>query len=202
MSNSADPSADLPEVVQAAIDRLAHFYDGSLPYDPNTNPGGMRNGGHRKNFVPALVDAVTAITAIVGLMNAAIAIGNDVTATAAIAQPLLDQAVARLQDALQAVESAEAARDRAEAASGVVMGDLQAKLEGLLPALPLEAPPQIGKLWIDGNPDGGSYRLMVTSKGIRADAQPIPQPPVVHLVTSEELDAHRRLTRALSFAFH
>jgi hypothetical protein len=181
---------------QAALDRLEHFYDGQLPYDPNTNPGGMRNGGHRRNFVPALVDVAIAVLAIGDFMAQAIAKGDAVTDAAAIAQPLLDQAIARLQDALQAVEDAEAARDRAEAASGVVTGDLQAKFEGLLPGLPTERPAEVGKMWLnDGFP-------AITTDGIRSDAQPIPQPPIVHLVTSDELDAHKRQTRALSFAFH
>ncbi|XYD07422.1 hypothetical protein R1A27_20140 [Methylobacterium sp. NMS12] len=202
MSNSIDPTADLPPEVQTALDRLAHYYDGSKPWDPNTNPGGMRNGGHRRNFVPALVDAATAIVAIVGLMTNAIAIGNNVIATAAIAQPLLDQAVVRLNDALQAVEDAEAARDRAEAASGVVTGDLRAKFEGLLPGLETEAPPQVGKMWLSGNPDGGSYQVMITTKGVPQGVTPTPQAPIVHMVTSDEFDAHKQLTRALSFAFH
>jgi len=186
----------------AALDRLEHFYDGQLPYDPNTNPGGMRNGGHRRNFVPALVDVATAVLAVADFIAQAIQTGNSVTAAAAIAQPLLDQAIARLTDALQAVEDAEAARDRAEAASGVVTGDLQAKIEGLLPGLPTENPDVVGKLWLNVGSDGGSAPLMITTTGIRSDAQPIPQPPIVHLVTSDELDTHKRLTRALSFAFH
>lgn len=196
MSGSAAPVQVLSPEQEAALDRLEHFYDGSKPWDPNTNPGGMRNGGHRRNFVPALVDVATAVLAVADFIAQAIATGNNVTAAAAIAQPLLDQAIARLNDALQAVEDAEAARDRAEAASGIVTGDLQSKFEGLLPGLPIEPPAVVGKMWLnDGVPQ-------ITTNGIRADAQPVPQPPVVHLVTSDELDAHKRLTRALSFAFH
>jgi len=202
VSGSSAPVQVLSPEQEAALDRLEHFYDGSKPWDPNTNPGGMRNGGHRRNFVPALVDVATAVLAVADFIAQAIVTGNNVTAAAAIAQPLLDQAIARLNDALQAVEDAEAARDRAEAASGVVTGDLRAKFEGLLPGLELEAPAQVGKMWLSGNPDGGSYQVMITTKGVPQGVTPTPQAPIVHLVTSDELDAHKRLTRALSFAFH
>jgi hypothetical protein len=180
---------------EAALDRLGHFYDGQLPYDPNTNPGGMRNGGHRKNFVPALADVATAVLAVADFIAVAIQTGTDVTAAAAIAQPLLDQAIARLQDALQAVVDAEAARDRAEAASGVLTGDFKAQLKGTLLGLPTEPPSTVGEPWLNH----GVLEFKV--KGLPPGAT-TPVGPPVHLVTSDELDAHKRFTRALSFAFH
>ncbi|UYW25650.1 SGNH/GDSL hydrolase family protein [Methylorubrum extorquens] len=51
-----------PEV-QAAIERLLNYYDGDLPYDPASNPGGFRRGGNVVNFDPALKDVGIAVEA-------------------------------------------------------------------------------------------------------------------------------------------
>lgn len=46
---------------QAAQNRLQTYYDGDLPYDPTSNPGGFRRGGNVINFEPALKDVATVL---------------------------------------------------------------------------------------------------------------------------------------------
>lgn len=49
--------------VAAALDRLANFYN-SGGYDPQSNPGGLANGGHRLRFTPSLADVALVVNAI------------------------------------------------------------------------------------------------------------------------------------------
>lgn len=49
--------------IVAAIGRLKSFYNG-LAYNAATNPGGMGNGGNRRNFEPALKDLADVATAV------------------------------------------------------------------------------------------------------------------------------------------
>lgn len=51
-----------PDVV-AALDRLSDFYNGGS-YDPQNNPGGFGNGGHRLRFAPSLADVALVVNAI------------------------------------------------------------------------------------------------------------------------------------------
>jgi hypothetical protein len=52
---------------QAALARLQSFYEGDNPYNSVTNPGGLRQGGHLYNFVPALKDIATVIAGTAAL---------------------------------------------------------------------------------------------------------------------------------------
>jgi hypothetical protein len=54
-SAAALPVVKADEAVDAAIARLAAYYNGDA-HDPKTNPGGLAAGGHRENFVKALQD--------------------------------------------------------------------------------------------------------------------------------------------------
>lgn len=56
-----------PDVV-AALNRLAGFYNGGT-YDPQSNPGGFGNGGHRLRFAPSLADVALVVNAIGGLQS-------------------------------------------------------------------------------------------------------------------------------------
>lgn len=62
-----------PEV-QAALVRLQTYFNGNN-YDPQANPGGLRNGGHRINFPLSLVD-VGKVVAAIGDLQAQIGSGQ------------------------------------------------------------------------------------------------------------------------------
>jgi hypothetical protein len=92
-----------PTLVQAAIDRLASFYNGN-DYDAAGNPGGMANDGHRINFEPSLKDIATAGG---GVSDFLVAIAADVEADATAAG-------AGAEDAETARAATVAARDKAQ----------------------------------------------------------------------------------------
>ena len=54
--------------VAAALDRLANYYN-SGAYDPQNNPGGLANGGHRLRFTPSLADVALVVNAIGDLQS-------------------------------------------------------------------------------------------------------------------------------------
>ncbi|MER2251888.1 hypothetical protein ABS772_18380 [Methylorubrum podarium] len=56
-----------PQVV-AALDRLANYYNNGA-YDPQNNPGGLANGGHRLRFTPSLADVALVVNAIGDLQS-------------------------------------------------------------------------------------------------------------------------------------
>ncbi|MHB2205077.1 hypothetical protein [Methylobacterium sp. CM6257] len=59
------------EAQQAALNRLLNFYEGLKAYNAATNPGGLRQGGHLINFVPALQDLATVVNAVAPMVDAA-----------------------------------------------------------------------------------------------------------------------------------
>jgi hypothetical protein len=59
------------EAQQAAVNRLLNFYEGLKAYNAATNPGGLRQGGHLINFVPALQDLATVVNAVAPMVDAA-----------------------------------------------------------------------------------------------------------------------------------
>lgn len=61
-----------------ALSRLATKYNGN-GYDPSTNPGGLDNGGHTVNFVPALRDTSTVGTNVSTLASTAVASATTAT---------------------------------------------------------------------------------------------------------------------------
>lgn len=58
---------------QAALTRLANFYEGLSAYNASSNPGGFRQGGHLVNFVPALKDLASVVQGTSSLVADALA---------------------------------------------------------------------------------------------------------------------------------
>ena len=92
-------------VFEDALNRLATKYNGN-GYDTSTNPGGLDNGGHTVNFVPALQDTATVGTNVSTLASTAVASATTATdkATSATAS-----AVTATTKAAEAAASAVAA---------------------------------------------------------------------------------------------
>ena len=87
----------LPSAVQAALDRLASFYNGNVRTE--SNPGGFDGDGHVRNFIPSLRD-----TSTVGQYVADATGGMDAKVAAAA------------ESASNAASSAQAASDSADRA--------------------------------------------------------------------------------------
>ncbi|KQT13998.1 hypothetical protein ASG40_19420 [Methylobacterium sp. Leaf399] len=106
---------------QAALTRLLSLYNNAA-YDPDANPGGLANGGHRPNFTRALADIALAGAGLSALTTeAATAIGQALTAygssgalTAAVAD-----AVAARNAAQAAVGGGRVGRDTFADVGGV-----------------------------------------------------------------------------------
>lgn len=56
-------TADQQAAFNAALGRLANYYDGDHAYNPSSYPGAFRQGGSVINFVPSLKDVATVIQA-------------------------------------------------------------------------------------------------------------------------------------------
>ncbi|MET3786751.1 hypothetical protein [Methylobacterium radiotolerans] len=98
---------------QAALQRLLKYYNATQPYNPNTNPGGLRNGGHRTNFVPALQD----VALIAQLIGVVLDQGTaDSRAAQAAAEAARDNARGQADTATTARQDAQTARDASRTA--------------------------------------------------------------------------------------
>lgn len=98
---------------QDAIDNLAGFYNGN-DYDAGTNAGGLADGGHRVNFVPALQDVARVGEAIADAADYA---ATQATAAASSASSASTSASTASTQATNASNSAAAA---AASAAGIL----------------------------------------------------------------------------------
>ncbi|KQP61049.1 hypothetical protein [Methylobacterium sp. Leaf108] len=89
---------------QAALTRLLSLYNNAA-YDPDGNPGGLANGGHRPNFIRALADIALAGAAVSSLSSdVATVVGQALTAYGS--SGALTTAVAAAQAAQAAAQNA------------------------------------------------------------------------------------------------
>lgn len=92
-----------------AIDNLANKYNADS-YHPDTNEGGMADGGHRVNFTPAIQDIANVANAVGREASNVDEASNTATAKA-------NEATASATTAIDAKTEAEAARDEAQNAA-------------------------------------------------------------------------------------
>lgn len=160
--------------IVAAIDRLKNFYNG-LAYNAATNPGGMGNGGNRRNFEPALKDladvagAITADTEASRVDTAASKAAAAQSVTQAAAQVTLaaeQVALAAGQVALASTQAeraeaeADRATDRASAAAGSAAAAAQsANAASAASGLPVIAGPEDAGKAITVNAVGSRFEL-------------------------------------------
>lgn len=110
-----------------AIARLASYYNGDN-YNPSTNPGGMRNGGHRLNFAPALQDQALVADAVAAEAIAASASASAASSSAGAASGSASAASASASAAEAAKVGAESAQAAAEAAAAGITWKVTVKV--------------------------------------------------------------------------